>query len=74
MKYKKIKGMPVLEDPATWEELFKIVLKGIDLIVQTVKPTKLLFISLDGVTPVAKQVQSRQKNFYDAKQGHKENA
>ena len=72
MKYNKSKALPVLEDPNTWEDLIKLILKGLDLVVQTVKPNQLLYIALDGVSPLAKQVKSRQENFYDDKMQQKE--
>ena len=29
----KSKGMPTLEDPSTWEDLFKAILKSLDMVV-----------------------------------------
>jgi 5'-3' exonuclease len=50
--------------------MIKNILDYIDLLIQLVKPTKLIYIAVDGVAPIAKidqQRKRRYKSFYDNK-------
>jgi len=49
------------------EEVWADIMRAIDEIVHTVKPTKLIMLALDGVAPRAKMNQQRARRFRSAK-------
>lgn len=50
------------------EQMYEEICKYMDYIVETARPTKTLFIAIDGVAPVAKISQQRKRRFKSAKE------
>src|SRR3990172_11151398 len=45
------------------EHVFSQIMIYLDKLLEIIKPTKLFYIAIDGVAPVAKQIQQRQRRF-----------
>lgn len=50
-------------NPRTFDDIYNRVIEYVDLLIDTVSPQKMLFISVDGVVPRAKVNQSRERRF-----------
>lgn len=58
----------VLHPPTTYDDVFSAVFDSVDAIFRMIRPTKLVFLALDGVAPRAKMNSQRAARFQRAKQ------
>ena len=56
----------------TEDEMFTNIFKYVAKLVQMIKPSKLLFLAVDGVAPRAKQNQQRKRRFISARDAKEE--